>query len=95
MISFVKCMDTSQNLVCFKNDRYLNLSVVTDSGDGNGSFEWIVRIPWLQLHYCLGSPHQTCHRVSVLQELFFLFLETQRGFQISDSNSPFHRDSHK
>lgn len=61
MTSFVKCTDSSQNLVCFKNDRYLNLSVVADSSDGNGSFEWIVRIPWLQLHYCLGSPHQASH----------------------------------
>lgn len=67
--------------VIFKTFKYLNLSVVTDSHDGDRGFEWIVRVPWLELDYGFCSPHQACHCALVLQEFFFLLLSNrENGF---------------
>lgn len=69
----------SFNPACFDNYKYLNLSVVTDSFDRDGRFEWVVRIPWLQLHDRLCSPHQPGHHASVLQELLLFLLVRKHG----------------
>jgi hypothetical protein len=60
---------------------YLNLSVVTDGFDGDGGFEWTVRVPWLQLNDRLRSPHQAGYCALVLQKRFFLFLTNTTDFK--------------
>lgn len=56
----------------------LNLSIVTDGFNWNGCFEYTVRVPWLQLNYCLCSSHKASYCALILQELFFFFLEQLR-----------------
>lgn len=56
----------------------LNLSIVTDGFNWDGCFMYTIRVPWLQLNYCLCSPHKACYCALVLQELFFFFLKQLR-----------------